>query len=38
MVIHLQERANSVFQKEKELKQQTSINHRRGAPISQGNK
>ncbi|KAG1463107.1 hypothetical protein G6F56_005362 [Rhizopus delemar] len=35
MVIHLQERANSVFQKEKELKQQTSINHRRGAPISQ---
>ncbi|KAI9282566.1 vesicle coat protein [Sporodiniella umbellata] len=39
MVIHLQERANVVFQKEKELKHQQnpySISHRRGgAPISQ---
>lgn len=42
MVIQLQERANAVFQKEKEAKQQQqqssyySISNRRGAPISQG--
>jgi hypothetical protein len=40
MVINLQERANIIFQREKELKQQQqasySINNRRGAPISQG--
>ncbi|ORE02421.1 hypothetical protein BCV72DRAFT_53192 [Rhizopus microsporus var. microsporus] len=41
MVIQLQERANAVFQKEKEVKQQQqqfsyySISNRRGAPISQ---
>lgn len=40
MVINLQERANIIFQREKELKQQQqtsySISNRRGAPISQG--
>ncbi|KAG1057153.1 hypothetical protein G6F43_000988 [Rhizopus delemar] len=39
MVINLQERANIIFQREKELKQQQqasySISNRRGAPISQ---